>query len=92
MASNIIVLFKWDGLTQQHYEKVMSNLGTDIPKGQILHCAGFHNNGLRVTDVWETVNDFDAFVQTRLMPIVSTLGIEGEPNIEIFPLSNLLSK
>ena len=42
-------------------------------------------NGVRVTDIWESDEAFDAFVRDRLMPGVKQLGIPGEPEVEILP-------
>jgi hypothetical protein len=33
--------------------------------------------------VWETADDFQTFVQQRLMPGVAEVGIQGEPKVEV---------
>jgi hypothetical protein len=49
------------------------------------------DTGVRVTDVWESAEQFDAFVRDRLMPGIKELGIPGEPRVEIHPLRELLA-
>ena len=61
----IVMDMRWDGVTP----------------GGIIHIASFTEDGLRVTDVWETADDFNRFVESRLMPVVQELGIEGEPDV-----------
>ena len=34
---------------------------------------------MRIVDVWESEEAFGAFMTQRLMPVVTELGIEGEP-------------
>ncbi len=33
--------------------------------------------------MWETAEDFNRFVERRLMPVVQEIGIEGEPDVTI---------
>jgi hypothetical protein len=56
------------------------------PEGGIIHIASFTADGLRVTDIWETADDFNRFVAGRLMPVVQEIGIEGEPDVTISEL------
>ena len=51
----------------------------------MFHIAAVTDGGVRVTDVWESAEAFDAFVRDRLMPGVKKLGIPGEPQVEILP-------
>ena len=46
--------------------------------------SGF--GGLRATDVWESADHFNRFVEERLMPAVTEIGIEGQPDVELYPL------
>lgn len=57
-----------------------------MPDGAILHVPWFVDGGLRVTDVWEAGDDFQRFVNSRLMPAVQEIGIEGQPRVDIRPL------
>ena len=36
------------------------------------------------SDVWESAEDFQAFVDERLMPGVRELGLAGEPEVRMY--------
>jgi len=40
---------------------------------------------MHLTDVWESAEDFQRFVDDRLMPVVQEMGIEGDPEVTILP-------
>jgi hypothetical protein len=42
-----------------------------------------------VCDVWQTEQAFHSFLEQRMLPVVSELGISGEPEIRLVPLYNL---
>ncbi len=83
-----VVSLKWDGATPDQYDELrkLVNWEANRPKGGVFHVAGFSNNTLRITDIWESEQDFNDFVQNRLMPGVAQLGIQGEPQVEMFPV------
>lgn len=84
----VVMYMEWDGVTPEQYNESRSRVGweTDVPTGAILHVPCFTDTGIRVTDVWETAEDFQAFVDNRLMPAVQAIGITGEPRVDIRPL------
>ena len=51
--------------------------------------AALTDEGLEVCDVWQTEQAFQGFLEQRLLPVVSELGIAGEPEIRLVPLHNL---
>lgn len=82
-----IMRMTWEGVTPDQYEKVrkMVNWEGLPPQGGIFHLAGFHNDALRITDIWESETDFNTFVKDRLMPAVEQVGIKNQPLVELFP-------
>ncbi len=86
----IVMLMQWMGVTKELYEKVREqvNWEGEIPKGAVLHIAAFDEKGIRVTDIWESEEDFNNFARDRLMPVTGKL-TEAEPNIEVYPLHAL---
>jgi hypothetical protein len=50
------------------------------------HVAGFTDQVLCVTDIWESAADFETFSRDRLMPSVKELGIPGEPRVQLLPV------
>jgi hypothetical protein len=83
----IMMVMEWPGVTAQKYDEVRStvNWEGDVPTGAKYHVASFPASGARITDVWDSAEDFQRFVDERLMPGVQKVGVEGEPTIEIFP-------
>ena len=81
----------WPGLTSDQYDAVMAKLGLDAnPAGGCRPaCATVTDDGIEVFDVWQTEQAFNGFLEQRLLPVVSELGITGEPSITIVPLHNL---
>jgi hypothetical protein len=77
----------WNGIGVEEYEAVRKHVNWegDVPSGAIFHVMAVNDGGVRVTDVWESAEAFDAFVRDRLMPGVKELGIPGEPQVEILP-------
>lgn len=84
----IVMVMKWDGVTPGQYEEVrkLANWEGNHPKGGVLHVAAFDSNGLRVTDIWESLEEFNTFAEERLMPATAQVGAVGEPHVEIFPV------
>ncbi|MBI4492410.1 MAG: hypothetical protein HY690_06415 [Chloroflexi bacterium] len=77
----------WRGVTPEQYDaaRKLVDWEGDPPAGGIYHVASFSNQGLHVTDVWESAEAFQRFVDTRLMPGVQQIGIQGQPQVDIRP-------
>src|SRR5436853_7214643 len=82
--AQVVMSMRWAGVTPEQYEEARQvvNWEGDVPDGTVLHLAYFDSNGIRVTDVWESEEQFNAFVESRLMPGVQQVGIEGQPDVE----------
>ena len=83
----IVMNMKWDGVTPEQYDAARAEVDWEGkgPDGGIFHVAWFQDGALRVVDVWESAGAFQAFVDTRLMPGVTKVGIAGEPDVDIQP-------
>jgi heme-degrading monooxygenase HmoA len=80
----------WDGAAQDLYDEVRKTVDWEgnAPVGCLLHMSWFVGDQLNVCDIWEAPEDFNAFVETRLMPGVVQAGIAGQPEVEIHPVYN----
>jgi hypothetical protein len=87
----VAMLMHWPGVTADQYDAVMARLGLDAnpPPGGVLHVAAVTHEGLELCDVWQTEQAFNGFLEQRLLPAFSELGIGGEPEIRLMPLHNL---
>lgn len=84
----IVMMMRWPAVSLEGYDEVrrVTKFDTDAPSGGIYHVATHDGENLRVVDVWESAEDFQQFVETRLMPAVAQLGLPGEPQIEVYPV------
>lgn len=89
----IVMSMVWAGITPLQYDELRAAVGwlDDAPAGGRVHIAAFSDRGLQATDVWESAEDFQSFVDGRLMPAVQELGLAGEPQVQILPLHELYS-
>jgi hypothetical protein len=89
----VMMQMHWDGVTPEQYDKMRKSVGMDenIPAGLVFHAAGFKDDAISVTDVWESADDFNAFVQNHLMSAAKEAEVEGQPHVEIFPLHATLA-
>lgn len=73
------------------YDDVIKQLeaaGAGKPKGRSYHVCYGDPNDLHVTDVWDTIENFQAFGQT-LLPILQKMGIDaGQPQVN--PVHNII--
>jgi hypothetical protein len=72
MGMPIVMTMQWDGVTVDEYEQVrkLVKWETEQPAGGLFHVASFAAGGLRVTDIWDSAEKFNQFVETRVMPAV----------------------
>lgn len=89
----VMMMMDWTGVTPAQYDAVRKivNFEGDVPKGGLFHVAAFDDSGLHVTDVWERAEDFQSFVEQRLMPGVKQAGIQGEPKVNVLPAHNVFT-
>jgi len=82
---SFVLNFKPSGFTAAKYEdtlKQLSAAGAGAPKGRSYHLCYGDPNGVQVTDVWDTMEDFQAFGET-LVPIMQALGVDpGQPDVQ----------
>ncbi len=77
-----VVRFTPQSMTAARYDEVIQRLeavGAGSPQGRLAHVAFGDPEALRVSDVWDTHENFERFGQT-LMPILQAVGIDpGAP-------------
>ncbi len=82
---SFVLKFTPAGFTAAKYDECITKLnaaGAGAPKGRTYHVCYGDPDGVNVTDVWDTMEDFDAFGQT-LMPILQSLGVDpGQPDVQ----------
>jgi hypothetical protein len=84
----VVIEFRWEGVTPEQYDAGKANadwVNNPNPHG-LIHIAWFEGGALRCYDVWDSAENFNDFVQTRLMPSVADLGITTTPEVKIHPV------
>jgi hypothetical protein len=82
---SFVLKFKPSGFTAAKYDETIKQLsaaGAGSPKGRSYHVCYGDPNGVDITDVWDSMEDFQAFGQT-LVPIMQSLGVTpDQPDIQ----------
>ena len=85
------MLMAWSGATDDQYDQVMELLGLDQnpPEGALFHVAGTDGGTLRVLDIWESEAAWNQFLESRLQPAIEQAGIDGQPDVRLYPVHNV---
>jgi hypothetical protein len=91
---SVLVRFTPTNVTKEKYEESLRRLkeaGEWPPEGMELHVAFGPEDNMRVSEVWDSPEQLQAFGD-RLMPILTDIGIEfsGEP--ELIEVHNVISR
>ena len=82
---SFVLKFTPSGFTAAQYDEVIKKLnaaGAGAPKGRKYHVCYGDSKSVQVTDVWDNMEDFQAFGKT-LVPIMESLGADpGQPDIQ----------
>jgi hypothetical protein len=82
---SFVLSFKPSGFTVAKYNEAAKQLdaaGQGAPKGRSYHVCYGDPDTVQVTDVWDSMEDFEAFGKT-LVPILQSLGVDsGQPEVQ----------
>jgi hypothetical protein len=82
---SFVLKFKPAGFTAAKYDETIKQLiaaGAGSPKGRSYHVCYGDPNGVDIMDVWDSMENFQAFGQT-LVPIMQSLDVDpGQPDIQ----------
>ena len=74
----IAVVMDFNGATLEQYDQVIEKMH-------------FSPAWIRVTDVWNSREQFDAFAQEQIGPITAEVGITGPPEFTFFEVHSYLT-
>ncbi len=80
---SILVRFEPQGLTKDNYQQVVDRLDEENnpPEGRELHVFFGDDDSLKVSEVWDSQEAFQAYGE-KLMPVLDEVGIQaGQPTI-----------
>jgi hypothetical protein len=83
----VVMTMKWPGVSPAQYDALRTTVHWegDPPAGALYHVASFEGDTIHVVDVWDSAEQFNAFVGARLMPAVQAMGITSQPDVAIRP-------
>src|SRR5918912_3939707 len=88
----ILAIHTGNGITKDLYENARKEVNWEgnPPPGIIFHAASFDNSGsnIRVADIWESEDQWNNFLNTRLMPYMQKNKVPPLKT-EIFPIHNV---
>jgi hypothetical protein len=91
--TRLLVRFTPSTLTTDQYDETIRRLeksGDWLPEGLESHVAFKSNGNLRVSEIWDSREQFDAFGE-RLMPVLKDVGIDpGQP--EVLEIHNIVTR
>ena len=91
----VAVDLEFDGGTLEQYDEVAKLMdyepGGAAPPGCLFHWGALTDRGLRVTDVWETKEQYEQYEQyarEKIGPYTQQVGIPGPPQITFYDVHN----
>lgn len=79
----VAVVMDFNGATLEQYDQVVAKMhltpGGQGPPGALFHWCAATGGGIRVTDVWQTREQFDAFAKEQIGPLTAEVGL-GQPD------------
>ena len=82
------------GVTADQYDETIRRLeksGDWLPEGLEYHVAFKSNGNFRVTEIWDSQKELDAFGE-RLMPVLKDVGIELSGKPDVLEIHNVIKR
>ena len=91
----VAVQLDFPGGTLEQYDQVIEKMGFEKGgpggPGGLFHWVRQTDDGIRVIDVWESAEAFQAFADTKIGPITQEVGVPGPPQVQMFEVYNYLT-
>lgn len=79
-----VLRFAPQGMNAANYDEIIKRLdeaGAGAPTGRMYHVCFGDKDNLRVSDIWDSMENFEEFGKT-LMPILESVGVDpGQPEV-----------
>ena len=86
------VVLEFEGATLDQYDQVVERMGmsakTEGVPGGLFHWVTATDNGIRITDVWESREIFEKFAQEQIGPQTQAVGFPAPPQITYYDVHN----
>lgn len=91
----VAVVLDFDGGTLEQYDEVIKAMGFSPggagAPGGLFHWATKTDTGIRVTDVWESREQFERFAEDEIGPKTQAAGVPGPPQTTFHDVHNYLT-
>ena len=89
----VLWLVEWDGITPEQYGELRQRTEWDtrLPDGLQHQVAAFSDKSLILTQVWKSPEHVMRFMEDRLLPAVSAMGIRSMPRVDQFTVHSILA-
>ena len=88
------VVLDFEGATLEQYDQVIKLMGLTpggaTAPGGLFHWVTQTDTGIRVTDVWDKKEVFEAFAKDQIGPLSAKAGFAGPPQITFYAVHNYL--
>jgi hypothetical protein len=89
------VILEFPGATLAQYDEVIDKMGLTKggqgPPGALFHWVTATDEGIRVTDVWESRETFERFAEEQIGPFTQEVGVPGPPRMTFYEVHNHLA-
>ena len=91
----VAVQLDFSGATLEQYDEVIKKMGFrptgSGASGLLFHWITRTAGGIRVTDVWESQEQFEKYSEEKIGPSTQEVGVPGPPNVQFFEVHNYLT-
>jgi hypothetical protein len=92
----VAITMDFSGATLDEYDQILEKMGLNqggsAPPGALFHWASATDDGIHVTDVWESREAFDKFAEEQIGPYSAEVGITEPPSMTYHDVHNHLAK
>ena len=88
-----VITQQWKSITPAQYDQIHAIVrwDEDVPAGMTFHVASFEADTLHMLDIWDSEEQFMTFAQTRIVPAITQLGLEGFPEMVVTSAHDVFS-
>lgn len=89
----VLVHAQWDGFGPEQYDRLIEllNMEQDPAPGFLYHIASEGEHGIEITGIWDSMEDFQRYGDTRLTAAIQQLGLSGRPKITSQPVRRIIT-
>ncbi len=92
----VAIVMDFKGATLDQYDKVADLMhltpNGSGPAGSLFHWVAATADGIVVTDVWKTREEFERFAQDHIGPRTQEAGFPGPPEMTFYEVHNYMSE